>query len=552
MPAGRGVTTGVARRATGGGHGRPNLAEVTPRSTAVGLGLVAALLGGACSPGRDGSPSANDLPPDDDGDAVVAEVTGVRITRAELQEAMAEPGVLDYLRVPDPGEDIEGSDAARAVLGSMIDDILLDKMLERHGVEVDEATLARAEQATAPETPDPEGAELHEPVEPHPAGILAEQLSDELAFDEFARDADNAEAMSRELFAIHPALSAVTCGEQLAVRQSDAEAVRRRITEGYQLADAAAGAEGAVSTGDGSLARCVTEADIPAVAHRTVLDTGIGEIGEVTVFSPAMDEVVTLFVEPAERREGTDDEVAAARARLAERLTASGAHAYEEVTYAHTPVEVDPAVGVWDEHGGVVPSADDIAATTFERTGTTTTTTTTAPPTTTTAPPPTTDPPPADAGGLGAVLNATDPGTADPLARGRAALESGVPGNWRAAIPVQLSEIGGSSSYSSTDGSLQMGSHHLLGDWSRLVAISSHEFGHHIAFRYGTQAELGAAPEGWPTSGSVPVEHWADCVSRSFTGYPLASHHQTECSDPELGWTAGWVSPGPDIHPRTG
>ena len=46
----------------------------------------------------------------------------------------------------------------------------------------------------------------------------------------------------------------------------------------------------------------------------------------------------------------------------------------------------------------------------------------------------------------------------------------------------------------------------------------AHEFGHHVAFGYGTQAELGAAPAGWPVSGNPPVERWADCVSQGFTG----------------------------------
>ena len=51
-----------------------------------------------------------------------------------------------------------------------------------------------------------------------------------------------------------------------------------------------------------------------------------------------------------------------------------------------------------------------------------------------------------------------------------------------------------------------------------LGAIMGHEFGHQVAFGYGTQAELGAAPEGWPPSGEIPVERWADCVSNTFTG----------------------------------
>ena len=86
----------------------------------------------------------------------------------------------------------------------------------------------------------------------------------------------------------------------------------------------------------------------------------------------------------------------------------------------------------------------------------------------------------------------------------------------------------------------------------RLVAIISHEFGHHIAFRYGTQSQLGAAPAGWPSSGATPVERWADCVARSFTAYPLGSHGMSACEDPSLGWSNGFVQAGPAAAPRTG
>lgn len=86
---------------------------------------------------------------------------------------------------------------------------------------------------------------------------------------------------------------------------------------------------------------------------------------------------------------------------------------------------------------------------------------------------------------------------------------------------------------------------HAGGDWDRLVAIVAHEFGHHIAFRYGTLATLGAAPAGWPVSGAIPVERWADCVARVFTGYPLGSHTQGACSGDSLEWTRQYLANGP-------
>ena len=89
---------------------------------------------------------------------------------------------------------------------------------------------------------------------------------------------------------------------------------------------------------------------------------------------------------------------------------------------------------------------------------------------------------------------------------------------------------------------------HATGDWARLGAVMAHEFGHHVSFRYGTQAELGAAPEGWPPSGSTQVETWADCVSNTFTGYGLNG----TCAGASQTWTNDWLAPGPDAHPRTG
>ena len=90
---------------------------------------------------------------------------------------------------------------------------------------------------------------------------------------------------------------------------------------------------------------------------------------------------------------------------------------------------------------------------------------------------------------------------------------------------------------------------HASGDWARLGAVMGHEFGHHVAFRYGTQAELGAAPEGWPVSGEPPVERWADCVSNTFTGYGYASHGQAPCSGSSQTFANDWLAPGPGAHP---
>src|SRR3546814_17246735 len=48
-------------------------------------------------------------------------------------------------------------------------------------------------------------------------------------------------------------------------------------------------------------------------------------------------------------------------------------------------------------------------------------------------------------------------------------------------------------------------------------AVLAHEFGHLIAFRYGSQAFTGAAPQAWPSYSSRPEEAWADCVATANT-----------------------------------
>ena len=138
-----------------------------------------------------------------------------------------------------------------------------------------------------------------------------------------------------------------------------------------------------------------------------------------------------------------------------------------------------------------------------------------------------------------------DPGTGDLLARSQAAFEGIVPGVWRDALPVQLSIINGGTSLSWTDGRLEVGSVHASGDWARLEAVMGHEFGHHVSFRYGSQAELGAAPAGWPPSSGVPAEAWADCVSSSYIPY-------YPCDGSSHAWTSDWMAAGPAAHPPTG
>jgi hypothetical protein len=134
----------------------------------------------------------------------------------------------------------------------------------------------------------------------------------------------------------------------------------------------------------------------------------------------------------------------------------------------------------------------------------------------------------------------------------QAAFEASVPAAWRNAIAVHFQLIDGNTSWAAHDGTIQIGSAHYNGSESLLRATVAHEFGHLIAFRFGSQAFNGAAPEGWPAYSSSPEEAWADCVSRAFSGVNDPSHGLPACAGSSLSWTADWVAGGPDAHARTG
>jgi hypothetical protein len=195
------------------------------------------------------------------------------------------------------------------------------------------------------------------------------------------------------------------------------------------------------------------------------------------------------------------------------------------------------------------------------------TTTTSAAPTTTVAPPTTTSTPatstterrPAPATTAppvprapAAAPPAVQPSTSSPLARAESAMRASVPGSWFAAIPVHVRIVSGWTSWSYHDHTIEIGDGHASGSWSRLRVVTAHEFGHQIAFEYGTQTSNGAAPAGWPSLGTNPVETWADCVSQVFTGIVDPSPGLPACSGASLSWTSGWLAGGPAAHPRTG
>jgi hypothetical protein len=190
--------------------------------------------------------------------------------------------------------------------------------------------------------------------------------------------------------------------------------------------------------------------------------------------------------------------------------------------------------------------------------------TTVATPTTTAAPaPPTTAPRAARTTPAPAPAAVTPPSPppppppppvppADPAARVQAAFEASVPAAWRGAIEVHFQLIDGNTSWAAHDGTIQIGSTHANGSEALLRATVAHEFGHLVAFRYGSQAYNGAAPEGWPAYSNLPEEAWADCVSRAFSGVNDASHGLPDCTGDSLSWTANWLGAGPGAYARTG
>ena len=140
--------------------------------------------------------------------------------------------------------------------------------------------------------------------------------------------------------------------------------------------------------------------------------------------------------------------------------------------------------------------------------------------------------------------------TRSPQQSVQAAFESSVPAAWRNTIAVTLQIIPGTTSWGHSSGRIEI-AESVVPRLDVLRVTIAHEFGHLIAYRYGSQAFTGAAPAGWPAYSNSPAEAWADCVSQVFTGIADPSHGLPACSGPSLSWTATWLGQGPGAHPRT-
>jgi hypothetical protein len=126
-----------------------------------------------------------------------------------------------------------------------------------------------------------------------------------------------------------------------------------------------------------------------------------------------------------------------------------------------------------------------------------------------------------------------------------------VPASWRAALPAQLRLIDGSYSWARTPLTIEIARSHASLTDAYLRVIIAHEFGHLIAFHYGSRQPLGSAPAGWPAYSGNPLEAWADCVSRAFTGVDEPSHGLPSCGGLSLSWTVNWLALGPTAHAIT-
>lgn len=160
------------------------------------------------------------------------------------------------------------------------------------------------------------------------------------------------------------------------------------------------------------------------------------------------------------------------------------------------------------------------------------------------APVPTPAPAPAPAPAAATPAPAPQPAEA-PEWRVQRAFEAGVPAVWRAALPTRLEVVPGTTSWAHGSGTISIATSHASADFDHLVDVVAHEFGHLIAFRYGTGGYAGAGPEGWPAPPERPEEAWADCVQTAFTGRHNPSHGLAPCGGEQLSWAAAWLAVGP-------
>lgn len=182
-----------------------------------------------------------------------------------------------------------------------------------------------------------------------------------------------------------------------------------------------------------------------------------------------------------------------------------------------------------------------------------TTTTTLPPTTTTTAPVPVTAPPTTAPRAPRVTTTTAAPVAAAPTdgpGYAMGLLREVIPARWLAVLPVSVEVIPGKTSWSSWDGLIQIGDWHLFHAVDRAKNTLAHEWGHQVAWHYGTDAYNGAPPAGFPYSGALPQEQWADCVAEALTGTSYPSGGLGRCPGPALGFTQQFLAAGPGTRLR--
>ncbi|MDP1821427.1 MAG: hypothetical protein Q8K58_16230 [Acidimicrobiales bacterium] len=137
---------------------------------------------------------------------------------------------------------------------------------------------------------------------------------------------------------------------------------------------------------------------------------------------------------------------------------------------------------------------------------------------------------------------AASPG--DPQSYAQALLHEMVPARWLAVVPARISVIGGSTSWSHDDGTMDMALGHLADpDLARFTI--AHEWAHLAAWKFGTNAYSGAPPAGFPYDGAMPEEMWADCIGIALSGVHQRSHGLPRCPGGALSFAGAWITAGP-------
>ena len=117
-----------------------------------------------------------------------------------------------------------------------------------------------------------------------------------------------------------------------------------------------------------------------------------------------------------------------------------------------------------------------------------------------------------------------------------------IPDLWEQRIYPAIYGIDGYTSYAYTPRTIYLAEYHLRSSDQYLSVIIAHEYGHLIAFRYGTQEYLGAPPRGWPPRTDRPEEHWADCVQQVFLNVVDPTPGLPPCEGAQLQWARDWLA----------